>query len=223
MRKLALLIIITCSYSNLKAQSSWDNQLFAGNKIIWGGGQWKYSGEFQVRLDDDFSSLERWFVEGVVNYLPSEHWEFVPDLRLSVKQHSQEIRPGIGGLYKVLTSKLQFVNQVKWQADYNTQGTFSQGVRWILFLNYIISDTIIPNFVAGVFYSWKEQFTGWEYLRFGAGVNIRFNPQHTLNLTYFVGSANTGNSWDWSGIVFAQLSIRISDDWIYVPARIINF
>jgi hypothetical protein len=224
----AIICVILLAHLAVQGQdntytSEWDNQLFAGNKLVWGSGKWKYSGEFQVRIDDNFSSLERWFIEGMSSYMPTKNWEIVPDLRFSVKSNSQEIRPGLGGLFKILTSKLQYVNQVKWQADYNTRGTLSHGVRWINFLNYILSDMFVPNIVGGVFYSWKEQFIGWEYIRFGAGVNIRFDPIHTLNLTYFTGAANTGRSWTWSGIFFAQLTIKITDDWIYVPAKFINF
>ena len=182
-----IFIIVSGVFEQHSAQENWDNQLYTGNKVIWGGGQWKYSGEFQVRLLDNFSALDRWYVEGAANFLPSEHWEFAPDLRFSVKPESQELRPGLGGLYKFLTPKLQYVNQVKWQADINSNGNVSNGVRWAMFLNYLLTDSIIPNLVGGVFYSWKDNFEGWEFIRFGAGVNVRFNPVQSLNLSYFFG------------------------------------
>ncbi len=219
---LYIVTIIIC-YTVTNAQDTWDNQLYTGTRIAWGKGEWKQTGEFQVRLLDDVSALDRWYLEYALTYLPSEHWELTPDIRYSIKSSSQEIRPGLGGIYKVLTSKFQFANQVKWQGDYNTDGTFGHGVRWAMFLNYMINETFIPNFVGGVFYRWGNEFTGWEFLRFGAGVNIRFDPLHILNLSYFLGALTGEVPWQWSGIFYAQLTIRITDDWKYIPANIINF
>ena len=95
------------------AQNTWDNHLFAGNRVVWGSGQWKYSGEFQVRMIDNFHALDTWSVEGVVSYFPTMRWEIVPDFRISVKDDSEEIRPGFGTLYKLLIPKIQIVNQIK--------------------------------------------------------------------------------------------------------------
>ena len=205
------------------AQSSWDNQLFVGNRIVWGSGQWKYSGEFQVRMIDNFHALDRWFVEGVVSYFPTMRWEIVPDLRLSVKGDSEEIRPGFGTLYKLLIPKIQIVNQIKWQGDYNSKGTFGHGLRWAVFLNYKLDETFYPNFVGGIFYRWSDKYTGWEFLRFGGGVNIRFDPFHQLNISYFLGANTATSPWQWSGIFYAHFTIRINDNWKYIPAEIINF
>jgi len=219
---LYIVTIIIC-YTVTNAQDTWDNQLYTGTRIAWGKGEWKQTGEFQVRLLDNVSALDRWYLEYALTYLPSEHWELTPDIRYSIKSSSQEIRPGLGGIYKVLTSKFQFANQVKWQGDYNTDGTFGHGVRWAMFLNYMINETFIPNFVGGVFYRWQDDFTGWEFLRFGAGINIRFDPLHILNLSYFLGALTGEDPWQWSGIFYAQLTIRITDEWKFVPANIINF
>ena len=148
------------TFTVIKAQDSWDNQLFTGTRLAWGKGEWKQTGEFQVRVLDNVSALDRWYLEYVLTFLPSEHWELSPDIKYSIKSSSQEIRPGLGGIYKTLTSKFQFANQIKWQADYNTRGILSHGVCWVMFLNYKLNDMFAPNLVAGVFYSWKDTFTG---------------------------------------------------------------
>jgi hypothetical protein len=80
----------------------WDTQFFLGNKVAGVNGNWKYSGELQVRLKDNTHSLDRWFLEGVATYMPSKHWEIVPDYRLSIKPNSVEHRPGFGVLRKDL-------------------------------------------------------------------------------------------------------------------------
>ncbi len=203
--------------------TDWDNQFFAGNKVVYGLNKWKYSGELQFRMKDDFQTLDRWYIEGVASYLPSKYWEIVPDIRFSVKSSSVEYRPGFGILFKILSDKWQFVNQVKYQADINSTGTVGHGIRHAIFLNHMLSQKVIPNIVAGYFYRWRENFSGFEFIRIGAGVNIIFDPVHTLNISYFLGSTNLGDRWTWSGIAFLQLSIRIREDWIYVPAKYINF
>ena len=81
---------------------NWDNQLFVGTKFAYAKDQWRYSGEFQSRFKENFSALDNWFVEGVATWLPSKHWEIVPDLRISRKAASVEFRPGAGVLFKVL-------------------------------------------------------------------------------------------------------------------------
>jgi hypothetical protein len=202
---------------------SWDNQLFVGNKIVYGSGKWKYSGELQFRVKNDLQALDNWFVEGVAAYLQSKNWELVPDFRFSVKTNSVEYRPGAGVLFKVLSDKWQFVNQLKYQADISSRGATGHGLRDVIFVNRIFSPKFIPYIAAGAFYRWRQDFSDFEFLRFGGGLNILFDPVHTLNISYFVGVANDGNRWKWSGIPLIQLSINIREDWLYVPAKYINF
>jgi hypothetical protein len=225
-----LVLTISFIFLNLPAMGqetaetdNWDNQFFAGNKIVYGNQKWKYSGELQFRVKDDFQSLDNWFLEGVASYLPSKYWEIVPDFRFSVKSSSVEYRPGLGLLFKVLSPKWQFVNQFKYQADISSLGTAGHGLRHVMFLNRILTKKIVPNVAAGYFYRWKEGFNDFEFIRFGAGVNILFDPIHTLTLSYFVGLLNRGDRWTWSGIPLIQLTINIKKDWIYVPAKYINF
>lgn len=141
---------------------TWDNQLFLGNKVAAVKGNWKFSGELQVRLKDNFQSLDRWFLEGVATYMPSKHWELVPDYRFSVKPDQLEHRPGLGILRKDLFDpdenlKNQLVHQLKWQAGIGA-GTVDHGMRYVLFYNYLLSDKLIPNAAAGAFYTTCHQY-----------------------------------------------------------------
>jgi len=56
-------LIFFCGFYPLLVQEpdppNWDNQLFIGNKIATGHGQWRYSGEIQVRLKDDLQALDQ--------------------------------------------------------------------------------------------------------------------------------------------------------------------
>ena len=206
---------------------AWDQQFFFGNRVSWGGENWKYSGELQVRLKDYGQSLDNWFLEGVASYMPSEKWEIVPDFRFSIHPEQVEYRPGIGVLRKDLfrTEKgraHQFVNQFKYQTDF-VPGHVNSGLRYVLFYNYLASEKIILTGMGGVFYSWKEHFTGLEYIRGGVGAAYLFNMQHALNLIYFVGAGNLGNSWAYQGNFLLQLVINIDKDYKYVPAKYISF
>jgi len=207
--------------------AGWDQFFFFGNKVSWGKEKWKYSGELQVRLQDNGQSLDNWYLEGVASYMPSKNWEIVPDFRISIHPEQVEYRPGFGVLRKDLfltgTGKgHQIVNQVKYQADFQP-GNVNTGLRYILFYNYLASEKIILTGVGGIFYSWKEHFTGLEYIRGGAGAAYLFNKQHALNILYFMGVANLGDSWVTQGNLVLQLVINITREYKYVPAKYISF
>lgn len=206
---------------------AWDQQFFFGNKVSWGSENWKYSGELQIRLKDYGKALDNWYLEGVAAYMPSKKWEIVPDFRLGIHPEGVEYRPGFGVLRKDLFRKgegrgHQIVNQLKYQVDF-LPGEISSGLRYILFYNYVASEKIILSGIGGVFYSWKDHFTGLEYIRGGAGAAYVFNKQHALNLIYFVGAANLGDSWSYQGNFLVQLVINIVKDYKYLPAKYISF
>lgn len=206
---------------------AFDQQFFFGNKVSWGGEDWKYSGELQLRLKDKGQSLDNWFFEGVASYMPSKKWEIVPDFRFSIHPEQVEYRPGFGVLRKDLFRREQnkghqIVNQLKYQADFQP-GNMNSGLRYVLFYNYVASEKIILSGMGGVFYSWKDNFTGLEYIRGGVGAAYIFNMQHALNLIYFVGAANLENFWGYQGNLLLQLVINIDKDYKYVPAKYISF
>jgi len=205
----------------------WDNQLFLGNKVAAVKGAWKFSGELQVRLKDNTQSLDRWFLEGVATYMPSEHWEIVPDYRLSIKPENVEHRLGFGILRKDLfgagdQKRNQLVHQLKWQADMGS-GYFDNGLRYVLFYNYMLNEKLIPNAAAGTFYRWSEEFTGLQFFRLGGGLAYIIDVKHSLNFSYFLGITKAGTQWTYQGIPFVQLIININRDYKYVPAKYVNF
>ena len=99
-------------------EKTWDNLLFAGNKVSWGKERWKTTAELQFRLKENVEVLDQWFIEGLASYLQSKHWEFILPIRYAFKPGDNEFRPGIGALYKSYTnSKTQLTQQVLYQAD----------------------------------------------------------------------------------------------------------
>ena len=230
--RLVVIALTFCTGSMTFAQgdggpSSFEQSFFFGNKVAWGKDKMKYSGELQFRLNENATSLDNWYVEGAASFMPSKHWEMVPDLRISTHPESMEVRPGFGILRKDLWTgskgnSHQFVNQLKYQADFKP-GSMSSGLRYILFYNYLLNEKIILTGVGGVFYSWKENFTGLEFIRAGGGMAYVFNRQHSLNLLYFTGIADSGDSWIYQGNIILQLIINVTKEYKYVPAKYISF
>ncbi|NPA35501.1 MAG: hypothetical protein GXO47_01510 [Chlorobi bacterium] len=226
---LLLLIIIIFPASSLLAQDNdppaWDNQMYLGNKLSWGKEKWKFSGELQTRLENNFQSLDNWYLELVSNYLISEKFEIVPDFRFTVKPNKVEFRPGLGVLYKKLNPTFQFVNQVKWQLDLPTEGEVGNAMREVVFMNYNVNEKVITTLVAGFIYRWWPSWNGFQYIRVGPGVAYLFDDRHVLNFSYFVGVENNTKDWLWAGIPMIQLVINISkkDKYTYTPAYYFDF
>ena len=220
-----IFFIISFCIENTKAQGipDWDNHLFIGNKVAGNIGNWRFSGELQIRLRDNTQQLDQWFLEGVATYMVNKHWEIVPDLRFSVKPTKTEWRPGMGVVFKhYVKQKIQFAHQVKYQADFDPRGV-KHGLRYVAFFNYLIHKKFVPNAAFGIFYRWQDDFTGIQFYRVGAGLAYIINVQHSVNFSYFVGFTDTGEMWESQGITSLQLIININKDYKYVPAKYFNF
>ena len=206
-----------------KPDPNWDNQMYIGNKVAMANGNWRYSGELQVRLENNMQSLDNWFIEGVATYLLSEKIEIVPDFRISIKPDEVEYRPGFGIVYKINKQKFQYVNQFKWQIDIDTKNNFDNGLRYAIFMNRKITDKIISNFVFGAFYRWRNDFSGFEFVRFGPGLGYVIDAQHTINFNYLISAKNFSSYWGWAGIPVIQLVININKNYKYFPAKYLSF
>jgi len=120
-------------------------------------------------------------------------------------------------------NKYQFVNQFKWQIDYDSKGNADNGFRYAVFINHKISDDIITNFAAGAFYRWSDNFNGFQYIRFGPGITYIFDEKHTLNFNYLISATNNTQTWEWAGIAVVQLVINITAKYKYLPAKYYDF
>ncbi len=202
---------------------NWDNQLYLSNKVAGVVGNWRLSGEFQVRLKDNWRSLDRTFFEGVATYMPSKNIEIVPDFRITVKPDRVEYRPGLGVIYKFIKSDFQFVNQLKWQLDIYPDNFANNAVRYAVFLNQVVHEKIILNFVGGALYKWTDDYNGFSFVRFGPGIAFVINEQQTINFSYLLSATNNTQYWEWAGIPFIQLVININKHHKYLPAKYISF
>ena len=217
------LLIIPNLHVLAQENRGWDNQIYLGNKINFGKNKWRMSAELQVRLKDNFQSLDNWFMEYVANYLLSKRIEIVPDFRFTVKPDKIEIRPGLGVMLKKNMKKVQLVNQVKWQLDVDNYGRVGNALREVIFLNHAIDDKIMGTLVAGFIYRWWPEWSGFQYIRVGPGISYNFDAKHRLNFSYFVGVENNTQDWQWAGIPLVQFIIDISKKYKYKPAYYFSF
>lgn len=207
--------------------STWDNQLYIGNRYAWSVNNWRYTGEFQIRLDNNVAALQQYYFEGVASYMPNKNWEIIPDFRYTIHPDRNEFRPGFGVIYKTLWQKKlynQLAHQLKWQADIESNGTFKHGVRYILFYNKgLIENKLGLTSGGGLFYRFSENFNGVQFVRGFLGLAYQFNDVHLLSFNYFVGGENRGTYWDYIGGPFITFVIRLDNNSKYVPAKYINF
>ena len=227
-----LLLIFTFGFSfinlNVSAQTqepaaNWDNQSYMINKVAWGKGMWRYSGELQTRFQNNLTELQQWHLEAAATYLPSEKWEIVPDFRFTVTPNRVEYRPGLGVIYKNLFTKSQLVHQVKWQYDQESTGYSSHGLRYALFYNYLFSEKFLGSAIAGGLFEFGEQFSGFLGVRAGFSIAYIFDETNTLNLGYFYGAVNNGTSYDNIGIITLGFTINLQKKFDHLPAKYISF
>jgi hypothetical protein len=203
----------------------WDNTLYLGIKVANGKNKFKYTGEFQVRLKEDLRALDNWYLEGIFTYLATKRVELVPDLRLTVKPRRAELRPAFGIYFKhTFAQKMQLVNQIKHQVDVPFNGDGVENLtRYVIFLNQLVNDKILLNYLAGMAYQWKPGYTGIPFVRGGMGAAYVIDVKHTLNFTYYVGAALEGDQASFLGGLILQFIFNINKDYKYLPARYIDF
>ena len=201
----------------------WDNELWTGVRFAWGKKKLRYTGEYQTRFINNYKQLDRWYIEGAVHYIAWPHFEIIPDFRYNVRPDKNEYRVGLGIIYKHTFNKFMFVNQLKGQMDkaYNTKETWA--LREVVYLNYLLSEKWIPYIGGGVFLRHSDNFSGLQVIRAGVGVYYNFNPLHSLSVNYFAGRRDLGDRITYSGIFLLQLTLKFNDDYIYMPAKYINF
>ncbi len=206
---------------------NWDNILYYSNKLGWGEGSWRHTMLAQGRFNNNFSTLEQWFLEYAATYLVNPHLEIVPDFRLTRKPNRREYRPGFGIIYKNLLPASQLVHQIKWQYDFKDAGTpDSHALRYAIFYNKKLKDKIIGTFIAGGIYEWGETFTGFWGMRSGFDISYVFNQQHRVAIGWLYGLVNTKEEptrWVHVGIPTFTIAINIRKDFKYLPANYINF
>ena len=227
MRYLLMLILVFSVFSLYSQESSvdnWDNELWTGMRFAWGKEKKiKYTVEYQSRFIDSYKNLDRWYVEGALHYIAWSHFEIISDFRYNIRPVNNEYRIGAGIIYKNTMKRFMFVNQLKGQMDKADNRNETWAVRDVVYLNFLLNDKLVPYVGGGVFFRHSDIFDGLQILRGGAGIYYNFNPLHVLSINYFVGRLNLGDYNTYSGILFLQLTLKFNNDYIYMPAKYVNF
>jgi len=226
-QKIALFILIMSQFfSYFLFANDLDAVLFLSNKVIGSNTDWRFSGEYQVRLNDNISSLKEHYFEGVASYLPNERWEIVPDFRVTVKPERLEFRPGIGLIHKTVWGKKiflhQLVNQVKWQTDIESTGIVKHGLRYALFYNYVFDKKWMFISGGGILYRFSDAYDGFQYVRFFAGLGYQIASDLFLNVNYYLGLEDPFGAITYETGPMINLVIRLKNNTKYLPARYIN-
>lgn len=229
---LIALAAFCCSYHSdaqtTEPDTSWDNWLIMGNKVVFGGqNQYKHSHEIQWRADNNLTTLNTLLYEAVFTYSPNSHWEIVPDFRYSLKPTRRETRLGFGIVRKDYVGKgiTQIAQQVKWQIDLKSEGDYTMALRYVPSISHVINDKYVVGGLIAAVYQWGPSFPpSIAFIRAGPTFGLIFDKVHTLSFVPAFGLENFGEyGWAGSFTPIVQLIIRVNKDYKYLPARYINF
>lgn len=157
-----------------------------------------FSGEYQVRLGDDFRNLSSHFIETLAYVTPNRALDFAGGYRLTLRPESIEHRLvvlgwwgiGFGGVKSSTgQSNLKFTQHAGYQRDfnvnYNNRYINSNSVRYLVKLGTPLSRAVEVYVSGGALLTWNEEFDfDVDKLRFIAGLRIFRGAGDILLLQY---------------------------------------
>lgn len=202
-RHFPFLWIIICTLllqpGALIADSENDNALWTGGLFLWERGQkLDLSAEYQLRLNENMSSLNNHFLE----FMGYQKWS--PNLllnggyRFTMRPDRNEHRLYFGGFWDITghgrtaandPDNIRAVLQVGYQHDFDVkfddQIVDSNSIRWVLVTSKPVNDVITPFLLAGVLTTWNDAYSfGVDKVRLGGGVVWQMTQQSRLRCQY---------------------------------------
>lgn len=229
MRQLLLAIFLFMGLSLMAQESEdpyeWDNLLYVGNKVSWGGKKFKNSVELQFRLQNNMRNLQQYFIEYVGTWLINKNVEIAPDFRIAIRPHRTDFRPGLGVVLKHYSGKTSFVHQIKGQIDFESTGGSTQTIRYFPSINYSINEKWLISGVVGAYYKLSEQQNDFSAFIVGIGCAYIINDQHGINLSYLYAEQQNfvDDLWFPAGGIILRLIINVNKEYDHEPAKYINF
>ena len=148
--------------------------------------RFEYSGEYQVRLTEDFHELKSHFVELSGFYKATSKLQSNFGYRFTIRPDRNESRLFAGLFYRTTlvkpnpqsgSSGLRLTHQLMYQRDFNAEFNDvlldSNTVRYALYLTKPLSRVVDGLAIAGAMYTWNAEYTGLEKIRAAVGVRIR--------------------------------------------------
>lgn len=160
------------------------------------GGAVGFSAEYQVRLKDDLTSLKGHFFELAAYHQATARIEFIGGYRFTIRPDHKEnrllagafLRHGFGKGQTESDGRLRVTHHVLYQRDFNASFNDilldSTSLRYVLLVSRSLNRTLTPFVVAAALYTWNDEYTGLEKLRFAAGVTIKTHGNDRLKLHY---------------------------------------
>ena len=157
--------------------------------------QFDYSGEYQVRLTEDFHELKSHFFEFAGYYKATQNLQSNFGYRFTIRPDRNESRLFAGLFYRTTLVKpnpalnksgLRLTHQLMYQRDFNAEFNDvlldSSTVRYALYLTKPFTPVWHGLVIAGALYTWNAEYTGLEKLRAAIGVRIRRKNDDGISL-----------------------------------------
>jgi len=144
-----------------------------------------YSGEYQVRLTEDFHELKSHFFEFAGYHKATQNLQSNFGYRFTIRPDRYESRLFAGLFYRTTLAKpnpalnklgLRLTHQLMYQRDFNAEFNDvlldSSTVRYALYLTKPFTPVWHGLVIAGGMYTWNAEYTGLEKVRAAVGVRI---------------------------------------------------
>lgn len=198
-----LCLLLQC---HAAAETETDWALWSGGLFVWEvDNSFSYSAEYQVRLDENMSSLNNHFLELVTYKKMNNALLLNGGYRFTRRPDHDEHRVYAGGFWDITRSArgsapdangLRLILQVGYQHDFDVsfddQAMNSNSIRWILVASRQTTEKLRPFLLAGLLTTWNDAYNfGVDKIRLGGGVAIsltnksRFRAQYIFEKSYF--------------------------------------
>jgi hypothetical protein len=176
-----------------------------------------YSGEYQVRLTDDLTTLKSHFFEVSGYYKANPKLESNFGYRFTIRPDRNESRFFAGLFYRTTLVNpdpqsgkfgLRLTQQLMYQRDLNASFNDvlldSNTVRYALYLTKPFTPTWHGLVIGGAMYTWNTEYSGLEKLRAAIGVRLRRRNNDGILMLLVRERRNQPNSTVTSTIVWLR-------------------
>jgi hypothetical protein len=176
-----------------------------------------YSGEYQVRLTDDLTTLKSHFFEISGYYKANPKLESNFGYRFTIRPDQNESRFFAGLFYRTTLVKpnpqsgkfgLRLTQQMMYQRDLNASFSDvlldSNTVRYALYLTKPFTPTWHGLVIGGAMYTWNAEYSGLEKLRAAIGVRLRRRNNDGILMLLVRERRNQPNSTVTSTIIWLR-------------------
>ncbi len=185
--------------SSLTAKTTTDTALWTGGMVFFEKeNDLNYSIEYQVRLNDEMSSLSSHFVELMKYHRVANSLLLNGGYRFTIRPDHKENRLYLGGFWEMTPSakpheadpnRFKAILQVGYQHDFNVefdnQLMDSDSIRGVMQVSKPINKTITPFLMGGALTTWNDAYSfGIDKTRLGGGVILKMAKKSQLRCQY---------------------------------------